>query len=64
MPTLDVEPAFEDYTGMNEGEAVEGGVIAVCPRCGRLGRFSDQGGKQVYEHRRTTPDETRETCVI
>ncbi|MGH9441011.1 MAG: hypothetical protein ACRD16_01925 [Thermoanaerobaculia bacterium] len=61
---VNLEPSFEDYTGMNEGEIVEGGVIALCPRCGRLGRFSDHSGKKVYEHRRTSPEETRETCVL
>jgi hypothetical protein len=64
MAALDVEPAFEDYTNMTEGEVVDGGVIALCPRCGRLGRFSDTSGQDVYEHRRTTPEETRETCVL
>jgi hypothetical protein len=29
-----------------------------------LGRFSDADGKKVYEHRRTSPEETRETCVL
>ena len=64
MPMLDVEPSYEDYTNMKEGDVVEGGVIALCPRCGRLGRFSDADGKKVYEHRRTSPEETRETCVL
>jgi hypothetical protein len=64
MAVLDVEPAFEDYTNMKEGEVVDGGVVALCPRCGRLGRFSSTGGQDVYEHRRTTPEETRETCVL
>jgi hypothetical protein len=61
---LNVETTYEDYTGMTEGEKVEGGVIKKCTRCGRLGRFSRKNGRNIYEHRRTTPDETRETCVI
>ena len=64
MAILDVEPAYEDYTNMTAGEVVEGGVIALCPRCGRLGRYTNLNGKEVYEHRRTTPEETRETCVL
>ena len=64
MATVDVERSYEDYTNMKEGEFVDGGVIMTCPRCGRLGRFSDQTGKRVYEHRRTSPEETRETCVL
>jgi len=60
----DVETAYEDYTIMKEGERVDGGVIALCPRCGRLGRLSRLNGREVFEHRRTGPDETRETCVL
>ena len=59
-----VETEIEDYTTMTEGEEVEGGVIATCPRCGRMGRLSHKNGHSVYEHRRTGPEETHEICVI
>jgi len=59
------ETAFEDYTDMAEGSAAPGGgVIARCPRCGALGRFTEAEGKKIYEHRRTSPEETRETCIF
>jgi hypothetical protein len=60
-----VETAFEDYTTMAEGSAAPGGgVIARCPRCGALGRFTETEGRKIYEHRRTSPEETRETCIF
>jgi hypothetical protein len=60
-----LETAFEDYTSMAEGSAAPGcGVIARCPRCGALGRFTEAEGKKIYEHRRTSPEETRETCIF
>ncbi|MGH9441698.1 MAG: hypothetical protein ACRD16_05445 [Thermoanaerobaculia bacterium] len=59
-----VEANFEDYTIMDEGEFVDGGVVVRCQRCGRLGRFSRANGRDIYEHRRTTPEETRETCIL
>jgi len=62
---VDLETTFEDYTNMAEGAKTDGdGVIARCPRCGRLGRLTDTGGTSTYDHRRTGPDETRESCVI
>lgn len=61
---LSVETNFEDYTVMDEGQLVEGGVVDRCERCGRLGRHTRVDGRDIYEHRRTSPEETRETCVI
>jgi hypothetical protein len=62
---VDLETTFEDYTDMVEGSKTpDGGVIARCPRCDRMGRFSELDGNQTYEHRRVSPDETRETCII
>jgi hypothetical protein len=60
-----LETAFEDYTDMPEGSvAPGGGVIARCPRCGTLGRYTESAGKKIYEHRRSSPEETRETCIF
>ena len=62
---MDLETSFEDYTDMVEGSrTADGSAIARCPRCQRMGRFTDLGNTRTYEHRRTGPDETRETCVI
>ena len=62
---MELEATFEDYTDMTEGSKMpDGAVIARCPRCGRMARFSDLGDTQTYDHRRSGPDETRETCVI
>jgi len=64
-PETTLESSFEDYTDMAEGSpAPGGGVIARCPRCGTLGRFTESAGKKIYEHRRTSPEETRETCIF
>ena len=60
-----LETAFEDYTLMPEGSpAPGGGLIARCPRCATLGRFTESAGRKIYEHRRTSPEETRETCIF
>ena len=59
------ETAFEDYTDMAEGsEAPGGGVIARCPRCDRMARFTEAAGKKIYEHKRVSAEETRETCIF
>jgi hypothetical protein len=64
-PETTLESSFEDYTDMAEGaDAPGGGVIARCPRCNTLGRYTESAGKKIYEHRRTSPEETRETCIF
>lgn len=62
---MNLESTFEDYTDMVEGAKTDGGgIVARCPRCGRLGRLTEEADIQTFDHRRTGPDETRETCVI
>ena len=60
-----METTFEDYTDMVEGSRTpDGATVVRCPRCHRMGRFTEVAGARTYDHRRAGPDETRETCVI
>ena len=62
---MELETTFEDYTDLAEGsKTADGAVVARCPRCQRMGRFTERDEVDTYDHRRVGPDETRETCVI
>jgi hypothetical protein len=43
-----------DFTGLDVGTTVVGGVIEVCPKCGKNGVAMKQRGGMLYKHAETT----------